>query len=122
VSGNVTGASNHRAAVEQFFAAIKAGDIQATSTVWGDARGAARDYMGREQLEVRILTMQCWLAHDAMRIVGTPRTKADSAVYRVELVKSGGAQQTDVVTVSDRRSRWFVSDPRVTGLVAPGCR
>jgi hypothetical protein len=110
-------------AVETFFAAMKAGDIQAASAIWGSKQGASRDYMQRDELETRLLTIQCWLAHETMSVVGTPRTKSDSAFYRVELTGSGRSQQTDVIVVTGGRpTRWYVGDPKISGLVAPGCR
>jgi len=122
-SPDMTGSATSRQAVESFFAAMKSGDLQAASTVWGSKSGASRDYMPRDQMESRLLIIQCWLAHDTMRIINMPRpAKADSAFYRVELTKTGRAQQTDVITVTGPRQRWYVADPKIVGLTAPGCR
>jgi hypothetical protein len=108
-------------AVEAFFVAVKDGDLQAAGTLWGSRDGAGRDLMSRDELERRLLIIQCYLAHQTMRIVGTPRLKADSAFYRVELVQAPRTQQTDVIAVQGPRSRWFVGDPKIAGLVAPSC-
>jgi hypothetical protein len=118
---NAPGAANHRAAVDAFFAAVRSGDLQAAGSVWGSKDGAARDLMGRDEMERRLLIIQCYLAHQNMRVIGSPRTKGDSAFYRVELVQTARTQQTDVITVQGPRSRWFVADPKIAGLVAPSC-
>ena len=68
-SGPSTGASSPRAAVDGFLGAVKAQDLQAMSTVWGNVKGPARDAIERAELEKRELIMQCYLNHDSYRIV-----------------------------------------------------
>jgi hypothetical protein len=114
-----TGAATSRAAVDAFFSAIKSMDLQATSAVWGSRDGAARDRMPRDEMETRILIMQCYLSHDALRVVSTPRQKTDTTFYRVELTKEGRAQQSDVVTVAGPKARWYVAS--VSRPAVPGC-
>jgi hypothetical protein len=114
-----TGAATSRAALDQFFAAIKSQDIQATSVVWGSRDGSARDRMPRDEMETRILTMQCFFSHDAMRVLSQPRQKTDSIFYRVELTKGPRTQQSDVVTVAGPRARWYVA--AVSPPQVPGC-
>jgi hypothetical protein len=118
-AAGATGAATSRAAVDLFFAAIKSGDIQATSAVWGSKDGTARDRMPRDEMETRILTMQCFLGHDGMRVVSQPRSKTDSTFYRVELTKSGRVQQSEVVTVTGPRARWYVASASFPPI--PGC-
>ena len=118
---STTGSPTSRAAVDAFFAAMKSGDLQAASAVWGSKQGASRDYMQRTELELRLLTMQCYLAHESLKVTGPTRTKPDSAFFRVELTKSGRAQTTDVITVTGPRSRWYVADPKISGIIAQGC-
>jgi hypothetical protein len=115
-----TGAVSSRAALDTFFAAIKSGDLQAASVVWGSRDGAARDLMTRDQVETRLIIMQCYLVHESLRLVGQPRTKTDSVFYKVELTNRGRAQETDVVTVNGPASRWYVADSRID-RIAPGC-
>jgi len=120
VGTSATGGATSRAALDAFFAAIRKEDIQAISVVWGSKQGAARDRMPRDEMETRILIMQCDYSHDAVRVVNTPRQKTDSVFYRVELTKSGRTQQSDVITVTGPQSRWYVagaSRPQVPGCV-----
>src|SRR5690606_4763857 len=118
--GSETGAPSSLAAVNGFFAAMQAGALQAASAYWGTHAGSARAQMGRDEMETRLLGMQCYLSHESMRVVSQPRTKSDSAFYRVELSSGTKSQQTDVVAVAGPRSRWYVADPKITGL-APSC-
>jgi hypothetical protein len=106
--------------VDAFFASIRSGDIQATSAVWGSRKGPAREWMMRDEMETRILVMQCYLTHDSMRIVSQPRQKSDSVFFKVELTRGQRGEQTDVVTVSGPGSRWYVAGaslPEVAGCV-----
>ncbi len=118
-ANGATGAATSRAALDLFFAAIKSGDIQATSAVWGSKDGSARDRMPRDEMETRILTMQCYYSHDAVRVLSQPRSKTDSTFYKIELTKGARSQQTDVVTVSGPRARWYVALVGVPPI--PGC-
>jgi hypothetical protein len=76
--------------------------------------------MRRDEMETRILIMQCYLTHDAMRVVSQPRQKSDSVFFRVELTRGQLSEQSDVVTVAGRDSRWYVAEavqPKVPGCV-----
>ena len=66
----LVGASSPRMAVEQFLTAVRAQDIQAMSVVFGTTRGPSRDNMEREQLEKRLIILQCYFMHDKYRILG----------------------------------------------------
>ena len=117
---SATGASSARAAVDEFFAAIRAGDIQATSAVWGSRQGPAREWMQRDLMETRIIVMQCYLTHEAVRVVSQPRQKTDSVFYKVELTRGQRGEQSDVITVAGPGLRWYVASatfPQVAGCV-----
>ena len=43
------------------------------SMIWGTEKGLARDQMSREELEKRLVIMQCSLNHDSWKIVQRPR-------------------------------------------------
>src|SRR4051812_48548394 len=63
------GADSPRAAVDGFLAAVKKQDLQAMSMIWGTEKGLARDQMSRDELEKRLVIMQCSLNHDSWKIV-----------------------------------------------------
>ena len=64
------GAVGPKQAAEQFLASIRSEDVQATSIIWGSAKGPARELIAdRAELEKRILVMQCNINHDSYRIL-----------------------------------------------------
>jgi hypothetical protein len=43
---------------------VKAQDLQTMSAVWGTSRGPAREQIAREELEKRLIIIQCKLDHE----------------------------------------------------------
>ena len=58
------GAPTGRAAVEAFMAGVAAQDLRRMASVWGTARGPARLTLPAEELEKRLIVIQCLLTHD----------------------------------------------------------
>jgi hypothetical protein len=108
--GGQTGGGTAREAVDAFLASVRAQDVQATSAIWGTKDGPARDNgkMTRTELEKRVLIMQCFLAHDASRIVNDLPAAEGKRTVRVELTNAGRARQTNFTVVQGPRSRWYV--------------
>ncbi len=105
------GAPAARAAVETFFAAIKAGDLQAISMVWGNEKGPLVNdrSISREEIERRELLMICYLNHDESRVL--ERVQAGEPAYTVfqtELKKNGVVRRPTISTVQGPQGRWFV--------------
>jgi hypothetical protein len=104
----LTGAPSARGAVESFLSAVRAQDLQAMSTVWGNAKGPARDVVDRDQLEKRELIMQCYLGHDSFNVLSDTRTKGDEHVLQVSLTKGNITRETSFTTVQGPSERWYV--------------
>ena len=117
-AGNVTGAGSSRAAVESFLVAVKSSDLQAMSGVWGTRKGPARDLMKREELEKRLVVMQCLLMHDKWRFVeDSPRLQtAGHQQWQIELTRKSSVAKTTVNTVPGPGGRWFLEDVDVLPL------
>jgi hypothetical protein len=106
---NAVGANSARAALEQFLSGVKAQDVQAMSQVWGTTRGAAREQIPREELEKRILIMQCYFSHDSYRVVGeSPNERGRS--FRIALTKGNLIRETSFFTVRGPSDRWYVEN------------
>jgi len=69
-SGNATGGQDAQAAVRGFMTAAKNQDLQAMGALFGDTYGAARERIGRDELEKRELIMMCYLRHDRFDVLG----------------------------------------------------
>lgn len=116
-SGAEAGATTARSAVETFLAGARAQDIQVMSNVFGGERGLTRDQEGRREHEMRMLSLMCYLSHDAARIVNeTPGDTQRSLL--VELTRGRMTGRTTITAVSGPRGRWFVSNVPVQSLGA----
>ena len=104
----ITGAPSPRAAVDRVLGAIRSQDLQALGAVWGDARGAARDIMQRDEYDKRVIVMQCYFSHDQARVLSGPTTKMDTVLFNVELIKGDIRAQTTAKTLRGPGSRWYV--------------
>ena len=117
------GAMSPKAAVEGFLLAVKNQDLQAMSMIWGNEKGLARDQFSREELEKRLVIMQCNLNHDswsyAMGLDGT--TRAGEQDLRIELRQKNLKEQTMVTTIRGPGARWYVKNVDLTKL-GPFCR
>ena len=98
------------AAVERFFAAVHAQDLQAMSAVWGTSKGAARDNIPRAELEKREVILQCYFNYDTFRIVSESPTSESRRMVRVELSRGGKTREPVVYTVMGPGGRWFVEN------------
>jgi hypothetical protein len=112
----LTGAPAPRVAVEQFLAAVRAQDLQAMSTVWGTAKGPARDQLERTELEKREIIMQGCFDHDKFRILDEMTGEGGSKIFRVELTKGAITRMPRFTTVKGPSSRWYVEDAEMTAV------
>lgn len=109
---NAIGAVNGKTAVEGFLAAVKAQDLQTMSAIWGTTKGAARDQMKREDLEKRLIIMQCTLTHDKwVFLEDRPRLQTGGRQeFQIELSQKQRSAKTSILTVAGPGGRWFVED------------
>jgi hypothetical protein len=107
---NSPGARTSTAAVERFFAAVHAQDLQAMSLVWGTSKGAARDNMDRAQLEKREVILQCYFNYNTFRVLGESPTSEVRRMVRVELQRDGKTRTPVVYTVLGPDGRWYVEN------------
>lgn len=109
---DAVGAVTGKAAVEAFLKAVKAQDLQTMSAVWGTTKGAARDQMKREDLEKRLIIMQCTLTHDRWAFLeDRPRLQTGGRQeFQIELFQAQRSAKTSILTVAGPGGRWFVED------------
>ena len=109
---DAVGAVTGKAAVEGFLKAVKAQDLQTMSAVWGTTKGAARDQMKREDLEKRLIIMQCTLTHDRWAFIeDRPRLQTGGRQeFQIELFQAQRSAKTSILTVTGPGGRWFVED------------
>lgn len=112
------GAATGRAAVEAFLGAVRAQDLQGMSALWGSAKGLARDQLKRDELEKRLVIMQCLMQHEKFAFVeDRPRLQAGGRQdHMVTLTKGKLSATTTMATVIGPGGRWLVEDVDVTKL------
>lgn len=118
---NVAGGTDSpRAAVDGFLAAVKKQDLQGMSMLWGTEKGLARDQMARDELEKRLVIMQCSLNHDSWKIVSglDGISRVGEQDFRVELQQKNLKEQTIVTAVKGVSGRWYVKNAEITKLTA----
>ncbi len=116
-SAGIVGAPGPRQAAEQFLASMKSGDVQATSIIWGNEKGPARElFPNRADLEKRIVIMQCNLNHDAVRFVSDVPGDGTQRNLKVELRRGSLMAQTTMTVVQGPNQRWFVKNTDLAPL------
>jgi hypothetical protein len=110
------GGSTPRAAVEQFLTAVRAQDLQAMSTVFGTSRGPSRDNMDREQLEKRLIILQCYFNHDKSRILSEVAGEASHRVITVELTRGRLVKAPRFYVIRGPGDRWFVDNMEIAAV------
>jgi len=112
----LVGASTPRMAVEQFLAAVRAQDLQAMSAVFGTTRGPSRDNMDREQLDKRLIILQCYFYHDKFRILGENPGEGGHRVFLVELTRGRLTRSPRFYTIEGPGGRWFVDNMEIAAV------
>jgi hypothetical protein len=110
------GGSTPRMAVEQFLAAVRAQDLQGMSVVFGTSHGPSRDNMDREQLDKRLIILQCYFYHDKFRILGENPGEGGHRVFNVELTRGRLTRTPRFYTIEGPNGRWFVDNMEIAAV------
>lgn len=107
--GATPSASGPRPALDAFLSAIRAQDLQALSTAWGDKAGPVRDtkVFTREEMEQRELILIRCFKHDRARVLGESPAASGERKFEVELVRGTVTRVADFFTVQGP-DRWYV--------------
>jgi hypothetical protein len=99
--------------VDGILRALKVGDVQAVSTVWGTARGPVRDddRFKRTELEQRIVLMTRCFNHDSYEIARQVAGQNEGTGFDVDLRRGRTTRRTRINAVQAKKSgRWFVDN------------
>jgi len=112
------GATTSRAAVEGFLTAVKAQDLRGMSAVWGNDKGPTADRIRRDELEKRLIVLQCLLSHDQWEFAeDRPRlVTGGRQEFIVSLRQKQINGRTTFTVVAGQGGRWFVEDISVGDL------
>ena len=112
----LTGAATPRAAVEKFLAGVKAQDIQAMGGIFGTSRGPARDNMNREELEKRLIILQCYFNHDKFRIVDETLGEGGHRVVAVDLTRGTVTRSPKFYAIAGPGGRYYVDNMEIAAV------
>jgi hypothetical protein len=113
---NIAGGATPRAAVEQFLNAVRAQDIQAMSVNFGTSRGPSRDNMARDELEKRLIILQCYFNHDKFRILRELPGENNHRVIVVELTRGTITRSPSFYTIAGPGGRFFVDNMEIAAV------
>lgn len=112
----LVGASSPSTAVEQFLTAVRAQDLQAMSVVFGTSNGPARDIMEREQLDKRLIILQCYFNHDKSRMLGETPGEGGRRIFTVELTRGRLVRAPRFYAIKGPGDRWFVDNMEIAAV------
>ena len=110
------GAATARLAVENFLTAVKAQDIQAMSGIFGTNRGPSRDNMNRDELEKRLIILQCYFNHDQFRITGESPGEGGHRVIATELTRGTNNRTPRFYVIQGPENRFFVDNMEIAAV------
>jgi hypothetical protein len=112
------GAASGKGVVEAFLAAVNKQDLQAMSGLWGNAKGLARDQLKRDELEKRLIIMQCLLQNDRYQFIeDSPRLSTGGRLdFQVELTKGKNRAPARFTTLQSAGAQWVVEDVDLSKL------
>lgn len=115
-TSNVTGAPTARSAVEQFLEAVRAQDLQAMSVIFGTSKGPSRDNMNRDELDKRLVILQCYFNHEKFRILSEFPGDDRRRVIKVELSKQGNLRTPNFYAVPGPSNRWYIDNMEIAAV------
>jgi hypothetical protein len=105
VDGGVDDAS--RRTVEAFLSAVRAGNTQGVSDLWGTKDGPAREHMDRTEHDQRLFVIIRCLRNDSAVVKGEMPGTSGGRIMLVELYRGTVMRQTSFTTVRGP-ARWYV--------------
>jgi hypothetical protein len=108
-------AAGPRPALDAFLSAIRAQDLQALSTAWGDKNGPVRDskLFPRAEMEQRELILIRCFKHDRASVLSESPAADGERVFSVQLVRGTVTRVTDFFTAKGP-DRWYVRSADMT--------
>ena len=116
VAGAESGGTDAVGAVERFLTAARAGDVQTMGQMFGTSGGAIAGRDPAEVVEKRMRALQCYLNHDASRVVGSQLGAGAGQVLTVELKQRELTRQARFTAVPGPQRRWYVESFDINAL------
>ena len=86
------------------------------SVTFGTSNGPARDNMNREELEKRLIILQCYFNHDKFRILRDFPGEDKHRVVVVELTRGTVVRSPSFYTIAGPGGRYFVDNMEIAAV------
>ena len=99
-----------------FLKAVRAQDIQAMSVLFGTKNGPSRDNMNRDELEKRLVILQCYFNHDKFRITGESPGEGGHRVIATELTRGTNNRTPRFYVIAGPEGRYYVDNMEIAAV------
>jgi hypothetical protein len=86
------------------------------SVIFGTSSGPSRDNMNREELEKRLVILQCYFNHEKYRILSESPGDGGHRVIEVELMKQGNARTPNFYAIGGPGGRWYIDNMEIAAV------
>jgi hypothetical protein len=86
------------------------------SVVFGTNRGTSRDNMDSEELDKRLIILQCYFNHDKSRMLAETPGEGGHRVFTVELTRGRFTKSPRFYTIQGPDNRWFVDNMEIAAV------
>jgi len=116
VSSSEPGGATARAAVQSFLDAVKGQDIQGMSAIFGTSAGPSRNNMSRDELEKRLIILQCYFNHDKSSFVSESPGVGGHRVVQFQLTRGSITRSPSFYAIPGPGGRWFVDNMEIAAV------
>jgi hypothetical protein len=113
VNSSETGGATPRQAVQSFLDAVKGQDIQGMSVIFGTSSGPSRDNMSRDELDKRLVILQCYFNHDKSQFVSETPGSGGHRIVQFQLTRGQVTRSPSFYTIAGPRGRWYVDNMEI---------
>jgi hypothetical protein len=86
------------------------------AVVFGTSKGPSRDNMDREQLDKRLIILQCYFNHDKSRMLSETAGEGGHRVLTVELTRGRFVKSPRFYAIEGPNDRWFVDNMEIAAV------
>jgi hypothetical protein len=83
------------------------------SVLFGTSRGPSRDNMPRDELEKRLIILQCYFNHDKSRFVQESVAGGGHRVVQYELTRGQITRAPSFYAIQGPNGRWYVDNMEI---------
>lgn len=86
------------------------------AAIFGTNRGPSRDNMNRDELEKRLIILQCYFSHDKFRIVGESPGDGGHRVIATELTRGTNNRSPRFYVIQGPSNRYYIDNMEIAAV------